>query len=190
MHLHKNKKKNLTWLVFLAFIAFMIPHHNAYTVHPEDPIYCHYSHAITDKYCADMAKTYKLYYYGGGGEFLKRVDRINLSFNSIQSLNIAESRILIINCTEELLKRINADKDIKPYLSHYPFTETGTDLSISFYQENRERVSAKFVAMVFTANGNIYYSSYNHNKKKLIDLHEESYQEALKIVNSASKPAN
>jgi hypothetical protein len=166
----------------------MISCHSLYAAYPEEPIYCKYVDRITEKYCADMATTYKLYYYGGGGGFINTVNEIDLSFNTIQNLNIAEARILIIKCTEELLSRINADKDIKPYLSHYPFTEKGIALSISCDQEDRKRVSSKFVAMVFTANGNIYYSSYNHNKRKFHDLHEESYQEALKIVKNTSKP--
>ena len=76
---------------------------------------------------------------------------------------------------------------IKPYLSHYPFTEQGLALGISFDDENQNIVASKFVAIVFAVNGNIYYSSYNHNKKKFQNIHEESYQEAFKIVNNSSK---
>ena len=188
MQRNKNEKKNLIFQLILILCTGMFPFHTAYTTHPEDPIYCHYSHAITDKYCAEMAKNYKLYCYGYGGKFLKRVDQIDLSFNTVQNLNVAQARKLIIKCSEELLKRINADNDIKPYLSHYPFTEKGISLGVSFDQEDQKRVSSKFVAMVFTVDGNIYYSSYNHNKKKFQDVHEETYQEALKIVNNASKP--
>ncbi len=190
MQRNKKRKKNLILKTLLILSIYTMSTNSLYAAHPEEPIYCKYADKITEKYCADMAKTYKLYYYGGGGGFMNNVNKIDLSFNTIQNLNIAEARILIIKCTEERLKRINADKDIKPYLSHYPFTEKGIALSISFDDKDQNSVSAKFVAMVFTVNGDIYYSSYNHNKKKFQDLHEESYQEALKIVNNTSKSAN
>jgi len=181
------QKKNLILQTLLTLSVCILSSPTICAAHPEEPIYCEYADKITGKYCADMAKTQKLYCYGGGGGFIKNVNRITLNFNTVQNLNIAESRALIIKCTEELLKRINTDADIKPYLSHYPFTEQGITLGISFDQEDKKRVSSKFVAMVFTVDGSVYYSSYNHNKKKFQDIHEESYQEALKIVNNASK---
>ncbi|MEI8300510.1 MAG: hypothetical protein WCG10_02715, partial [Chlamydiota bacterium] len=93
----------------------MISCQNTYAAHPEESIYCKYADRITEKYCIDMAKTYKLYYYGGGGGFIKNINNISLDFNTIQTLNIGQARTLIIKCSEELLKRINADNDIKPY---------------------------------------------------------------------------
>jgi len=182
------KKKNLILRMLLTLSIYILSCINLYAAHPEEPIYCKYADKITEKYCTDMAKTQKLYCYGEGGGFIKNVNKIDLSFNTIQTLNIAQARTLIIKCSEELLKRINADNDIKPYLSHYPFTEQGLALGISFDDENQDSVASKFVAMVFAVNGSVYYSTYNHHKKKFQDIHEETYQEALKIVNNASKP--
>ncbi|MBM3192256.1 MAG: hypothetical protein FJZ63_06385 [Chlamydiae bacterium] len=169
---------------FLTPFAFILFFNLAQARHPEDPMYVEYADNITKKFCADVAKKHLIFYYGGGGGFLKNVERIFLDFSAVKNLNIEEARSLVLDCTEDLLQRINNDKKIKPYLEHYPFTEKGLRLSISFDTPDQKRVSSKYVAHVLATNGSIYYSSYDHKKQQLVDLYEEPYQEALKLANA------
>ncbi len=147
-----------------------------------EPIYCKYSDQIVNPYCKYLKNHYKLYCYGKGGGFLRNVNNIQLAFNGYKNLSVEEARVLVVECAEELLKRFNADEKIRPYLSHYPFTEEGLSLILGFDQENGREVDSNFIALALACNKKIYYQTYNHETKQLEDLYEESYQTALEIV--------
>ena len=106
------------------------------------------------------------------------------NWRGIKKVNVEEARILLITLTKELLDRINSDQQIRPYLDHYPFTEKGISLGLSFYDDQGKRVDNGYVAHLFVAkDGNICYDTYNHEE----DLYEEPYEEALRIVENEQK---
>ncbi len=109
------------------------------------------------------------------------VKTFDLHFIAYKELDVNQTRRLFVRCVEDLLERVNSDVNIRPYLHTYPFTEEGTEIMISFFQPNGERVQKNYVALVHTLNGKIFYSYYNHKSEQLLNLHEESYQEALRI---------
>ena len=141
----------------------------------EEPIYIKYSDAITDKYIKDMSKQHKLAYFGGGGAFLYNVKNINISFASREIMDLDQSRKLLISCSEELLRRINANDRIRPYLEHFPFSEKGIDLSISYFDSKLNHIQSKYIAGVFIINGNICYAVYDQEASTLKTVHKESY---------------
>lgn len=139
----------------------------------------------------DINKTYGTSCYGSGGSFLDGVKIISLSFSARDmNLTIDESRVLVVNTVEKLLKRVNDDERIRPHLEHFPFTSNGAEVSISFHDDNGERVGEDFVAYVSTnEKGRVYYSTYDHSAEKLKNLHEESYAEAVRIVREQGRLA-
>ena len=150
---------------------------------PSEPIYCQYADDITHPYIAYVSKKYQLYCYGQGGGFLQNVNKIILYFeNQNKKLDVEQSRILIVNCVEELLQRINKYERIRPYLQNYPFTNKEIKISIAFYNKTEKRVEQKYIAFIFIKNGKLTYCSYNHETKQFIDMHEEPYTEALEKV--------
>lgn len=153
----------------------------------KESVYCKYAREIVDDYCSYVEKTYQLYCYGRGGGFIDNFNNIDLSFNGAKDLSVIEARILIIECTQELLRRINHDVQIKPYLSHYPFTEKGINLLISPRKKNGDKVDSDFVALCFTCNGMLYYYVNNPKEDDLKKIYEEPYQKALEIVAQVSE---
>ena len=169
------------WLWFFMCVgSFQI-------VYPEPSmkaaVYCNYSDQIVAKYCTYMKKQHCLDCYGSGGGFMDNVNRIILAFDGVRNLSIAEARLLIVECEEELLKRINEDVAIRPYLSHYPFEGSATDISLCFYDPKGQIVESKYIGKVATIHGYIFYNIYDHEQDNFALLFKESYQEALKIVN-------
>ncbi|MBM3192255.1 MAG: hypothetical protein FJZ63_06380 [Chlamydiae bacterium] len=174
-------------IILISFALFMHFLSRVQASLPEKPIYCQHADNITNKFCADIAKKHKLFYYGGGGEFLTQVDKITLDFISIKDLNITEARSLILDCMEDLLQRINNDTAIRPYLSHHPFTEKGLNLSIGLETKSGEMPPSKKIAHIVATNGFIHYNSYDHRKQTFNTIHKETYQEALKLANISSR---
>jgi len=70
---------------------------------------------------------------------------------------------------------------IRPYLHDYPFTWRNIELKISFYDQNGRSIPGK-LAYITTVNGIVYYLSYDKITEGLVDMHEEPYEEALRLV--------
>lgn len=169
----------------LVFYFFIFSYNEIYANNIEEPIYCKYSDAVVDPFCEYLKKTYNLHCYGNGGGFINNINNIQLYFSGTRNASVVEARSLIIECTEELLRRINEDVQVRPYLSHYPFTEQGLKLLISFEKKHGEIVDRDFIASVFTCNKMIYYNIYNREKDCLEDFYQEPYQKAVEIVAEA-----
>ena len=128
--------------------------------------------------------TYGVSCNGSGGSFLDDVKTISLSFSAKDmNLSIDESRVLIVNAVERLIKRVNSNERIRPYLHQFPLASSGAKISFSFHTDSGERVGEKFVAYVSTdEKGWVYYSIYDHKAKELKGLHQEKYEDAILIV--------
>lgn len=134
------------------------------------------------------------------------IEAISLRFHAYRRATVEEARELIVMTILKLVDKVNANEKIRPYLKEYPFTRRGADISIAFH--NNESASSYYldgsVALVCqTHEGKLWYDSAELQKRKLpnfidydgkvevgkiidrevlVDLMQESYEEALKIV--------
>ena len=152
----------------------------------------------------EVKKKYDLITYGSGGAMMEDIEILDLRFNSVKKLTISEARKFYVNIIEELISKVNNDKKVRPYLHDYPFTRKNVDIMIVFYNSHnyiKKNLVEENVALIgMTIKGHIIYKIYDHTKDEyhdLVTIHEESYEEALKIVqeeaqknveNSDSKP--
>ena len=148
----------------------------------EVPVYIKYADSITNPFVKDMCKKHHLSYFGGGGGFLHNVENITIEFVSHSIADVEQARSLLLSCSEELLKRVNADETIRPYLNHYPFTAKDISIGICYFDRNGTWVKSKCIASASVAEGPIYYTIFDEEANNLKTFHKESYQEALKIV--------
>ncbi|GAB4188430.1 MAG: hypothetical protein Tsb0015_08450 [Simkaniaceae bacterium] len=88
--------------------------------------------------------------------------------------------MIIINFSSVILKKINEEKIIRPFLINYPFTTKNIVLTLSF--SNSLNSNANNLAYALLTNNKIIYCAKNVEKNILVDLHEESYEDALKIL--------
>jgi len=112
------------------------------------------------------------------------IRRFNLHFIANQEVNLEEARRLYINSTQKLLKMINSNEQIRPYLHNYPFNENNIDFTITFHDHYDDRVPPPNIAFVFIIDGTIIYDTYYG---KYQTTHKETYEEALKMVNEKSQ---
>ncbi len=154
----------------------------------KEPVYCKYAKEIQTEYLRAMNKQYGLVCSGFGGGYINNVNLIHLDLDGVYNYSIQEARTLYITCVEELLKRLNTNEQIRPYLEHYPFTERGIRMGLSFEKANSDNVEDRYICYVSLINGEIYYRSYDHENDSFIARHQEPYQEALRIVSESSSP--
>ncbi len=118
-----------------------------------------------------------------GGSMRHDIEKISLNFISFDHLDVEGARKQYVEVVEGLLRRVNADEKIRPYLHNYPFTAENVKIMIGFEDKKRQIRADGCVAHMFVTRRNIIsYLAYDQEKQDYYDLHEETYEEALKIV--------
>lgn len=147
--------------------------------------------SIVSKETKKIRKEEQLEFFGYGGAMSEGIKSISLTFVSRQKVEIAEARQKIVRCIERIRNKINAQENLKEYLRPYPFTISEVKLGILFLQENGKFMEygcvwlgTGGVSSVFQQNGKLFYSSYNPRTDLLESYFNETYEEALAIVNS------
>lgn len=201
--------KRVKLIVFL--IAALLTKSSLFSEESKPPEYLKYVDEIVADFAKEMKKKHKLHCCGDGGSMPTDVAEIDVLFISYSHSTVDEARKLEINAVQELLKRINSHEKIRPYLREYPFNQDRVGVSISFRTETDDRPLDGSVAYVSMGKGKIFYYSAEmkmttampliymneknevvkkmipgHPEEDLINLMNEPYEEALKIVETAS----
>ena len=103
------------------------------------------------------------------------------TFFSLEKVNLQEARKILINSTKNLLHEINNNKEISNYLYSTPFTHRNLDLGISFFNKKGKHRYKNYISGC-AINGNTIYYKIAYPNGTFARIHEESYDEALKIV--------
>lgn len=145
------------------------------------------SNKLIDRVGSRLEKKYHLSMsaIGGGGDS-KGLRLLNISFDHQgEPFTRDEARKLIVNLTQEFLKEINNDENLRPYLVSFPFTPSNLHIAVIFFDSNRNFIFDPFPIIVSASNGKIGYFTKSpenlfQDKSKVYEL----YEEALAIVNS------
>ena len=117
----------------------------------------------------------------GGGLKDKKIRLFMVNYDIYKDVELDEARINIVKLTEFYLQKINSDPELRPLLVTNPFTIKNLELGISYVQPSGDH--STLVARSFMNEGTVFYSKYDETQKMLVDLHKETYEEALAIVN-------
>jgi hypothetical protein len=171
-----------------------------------------YADEIIHSFVRDVRKEYGLVCAMTGGRMSRDVETITVHFHGYQKITVEEARVLIVKLRGVLVDRVNAHKEIRPFLREYPFTWRGADVSISFHEENGSYRIDGGVAFVCPARGDkISYDAAELQMRKLPDFQDldgsveigktveeevfvplltETYEEALEIVKLSQSNGN
>jgi hypothetical protein len=92
------------------------------------------------------------------------VEEISVKFVAYRKATIEEARALEVAMTEKLLKKINENEKIRPYLREYPFKPNRAHVSISFRKHDYSPNTDGSVAHIFQARNLIFYSGADPNQ--------------------------
>ncbi len=148
----------------------------------DTPPYVEYAKEIMNPFITDSEKKYDLDCIGTGGRFAYKVAGINISFVAFRKGTIEEARTLEVKMIEALLARINADEKIRPFLSEYPFKSKDLHISIAFQKKDGNYYTDGSIAYVSHIKNRLFYDAEDSKTGQLIEILEEPYEEALKIV--------
>lgn len=144
--------------------------------------------SIADKITEKAAKKLKgergLVLAGTGGQMMNDIQMMSMGFNFYKVVDIDAARQLLIDSVEEYLFEINANKEVRPYLHNYPFTAQNVEVVIYFYNPDGSKVPSDKITIAAAEQGKIIYYVDYPERYTIKSIHEETYENALKIVNA------
>ncbi len=148
--------------------------------------YIKYAKEIMNPFIEECEKKYHLDCIGTGGRFAQNVSEIEISFIAYRKGTIEEARTLEVTMTEKILAQINTHEKIRPFLNTYPFDVKDIKISIAFQKKDNSCYTDGSVVYVSHIKNKLFYDKEDPKTGKLVDIMEEPYEEALKIVNKSS----
>lgn len=137
---------------------------------------------------ATLKSRYPLHYIGlsesGDTDYYHT---IGLSFQLLQIISKEDGRKMLVDCVEELLKEINSNPKLLPYLNPSPFTAASVTVAIYVYHKNGTDPSYPNIGIFSVRDGIVEYITQTPEtraKYQYYTTEKESYEEALKIVRS------
>jgi hypothetical protein len=109
------------------------------------------------KFAEDMYKKWGFKCADIGGKMVDGIEQVAFNFILFKRATLEEARIWEIKLTEELLRRINSNPKLRPYLKNYPFHAKNTQIKIEFWDKEREYYRDGSIARMYQKDNRIYY---------------------------------
>jgi hypothetical protein len=168
--------KKFTFFLFICVICCSF----------KQPNYCKISDIIYFDYNKELCKDKHLFLVGKGGDMMHDVEKVHATYYSFEKMAVEDARRLYVEIAEGYISRYNENEQIRPYLHNYPFTINNFHIMIGFQDLDHRNTRFRgegFVAMVANSKEDrIFYCTYDHEKEKFINLHDEPYATARAIV--------
>jgi len=150
----------------------------------QEPDYEKIADKITVKTAKKLEKEKGLIPVGTGGRMMNDIQMMMIGFNYYHVVDIDTARHLLVDSVEEYLSAINTSEEVRPYLHNYPFTAQNVEIDIYFYGPDRHKVPAGEIKIATANQGQLVYYIDYPEKYTIKDIYEETYEDALKAVNS------
>ena len=132
-----------------------------------------------------------IYCFGGGAPD-GCMDHITLRYESKREhpYTLEEARELYVKCVEKLLRYINEEYTaIHPCLCKYPADIENLHFSLAFVNANGKSFQDGSPEYISNCKHRIHYRKKQEGVDGYLDLHEETYEEALRIVQEKASAA-
>ena len=130
----------------------------------------------------EMDLKYGLICTGDGSSGHDKITSISLMLDIHRRASLEEAREIHIEAKERLIEMIHQNPKIQSYLSMDPFPKINIKLSIIYGPDERFCYCDGTIAGTIEGQGTICYLGSEVLNPRLLDLYEEPYEEALKIV--------
>lgn len=144
---------------------------------------------FTNSFQTEIKRDYGFSAYGSGASFPVKIEFINLSFYVDCVVTIEEARRLVIPICNKMVGALNKSDYLKPYLANNPASLKNISLTFSFKEDLNQKDLPQSV-MVFGTKRLVLYNTLTHTTPMLRDLHRETFDEAVKILQDESTENN
>ena len=143
---------------------------------------------VTRNFARKMKKEKGLQCIGTGGGMMTDIQRMAISFQVFQEVDLVQARELLVSTTIEYLNAINGSKEVRPYLHNYPFKQEDVGIMIWVQEPNGDDMPEGKINFMSASRGVLLYKVSNGGEGySSREIHKETYEEALKIVDAEKK---
>ncbi|MEC7839847.1 MAG: hypothetical protein VX777_07390 [Chlamydiota bacterium] len=145
---------------------------------------------VYDQHMCRQYSKYKLapYSFGGGGNG-KQLHLLSLGFSTHKKLTIETARQLLVDSITDFHEKVNRSKSLQPYLNEIPFPISKFNYTIKVVGKDGSWLlfpdgvdDAQHITFAILHNGTIFYCIDVDKDKLPIDIHKETYEEAVAIT--------
>lgn len=116
----------------------------------------------------------------GAACFKSELKYLCFRLRSNEKCSIDQVRMMMKDCAELYLARVNANDVIKKYLEKYPFDYANCDIILSFSEKDYSDILSPFVSSSMLVGGSVYYYVKKQPKDSSILVLEENPQDTFK----------
>ncbi len=125
---------------------------------------------------------YNLILSGTGVSWPNKCNAVAYDFNYEKAATISEGRRIIVNAVEIIIDSAHEVKEFEEYLAQPPFTYKHIMMGISFPPSVFMDQKDPYIELIAIMRGTIRYKIWNEAAYEYELLHEETYEEALRIL--------
>lgn len=141
------------------------------------------SEEITAYTAAILSDRHNMDLIGTGGGLANCVNILSLSFQIVGPIDKAQLREILIDSVETFLSSINSNEELRPHLSHYPFSPNGIEIEIFVVDSSGRPVREPCIAIASAEGGSLSYIIMNkEGNLKFKPVVREGYKEAKREV--------
>lgn len=127
----------------------------------------------------EVQREYGFHPLGVGASFPVKINWVDLRFSADCYASVEEGRRLIVPLVHKFIQRMNEDRELIKYLSNSPASIANVALTVRFKDGPTSPLQS---IMIIGSKNLIVYNKYDEFRKRLLDLHEESFDEAVRLV--------
>lgn len=129
-----------------------------------------------------LATDCNLFLFGSGASWPDKCHAVAFDFLNQYSATLPEARKCIVNAAQEIMSAAHEVEGFEHHLANPPFTEQHIMLGIGFDKPSNEDKNSSLIDRVTMNYGIIRYKIWNEENYQYDTIHEETYEEALKLL--------
>lgn len=116
--------------------------------------------------------------FGFGARMMNQITLLKLTFLYRHPIDIEGGRKMLIQAANELLREINSNERIRPYLDRYPFELNNVEIVIVMQKADGSNVDAGELALMEIRDGVLQYK-FDESNTSVFRVVEETVEEAM-----------
>ena len=156
--------------------------------------YSAYVGEIRYNFAQNMLENFQLVPSGQKGMMHAKVEMLGMNFTAYRRATVEEARALQLIVMDQFVKAIQAHEKIQPFLDERPFSHNRISIAIDFrgpHGDYADGSVARIVNIHALASrrenrNRLFYDAKDPYENSTVELHNELYDEALKIVNAST----
>ena len=140
---------------------------------------------ITDSVAQKLLIKYNLHLIGTGAQMMNDIEMLAMDFYYYNEVDLQTARNLLVLAIQNYLDEINQNIEIRKYLKNYPFTAKNIEIGIHIFKPDGTKVPKDKIYYLSAINGILYYYLDDPTHFSRILFHQETFDDALKIIDGA-----